>query len=512
MENLKELVKLVSKHKIKKVEVMGNASNYNSKMRSLYDGIISGEMDTDAAAMKILYDSEDSFESFRKLKNRLKNRLLNTIFFIDVDKPNFNDFQKAYYSCRRQLAAVDIIMGRGARKVAIELAEKTLKTSIEFEFTDVSLSLLKKLTRHYGLMETNSKKFLRYYQLTEEHLEIYNAETLAEQFHVKLRVAKRNLSFSNIPEVIEEVRKCNNKLEEFLGKVRSSNFITFAYHIMLTECELKKDYAGALKICNQALEELGKKKSKYTSGTFSFISRKVECLIKLQRQVDAEKAILNSLEIIPEGKINWYISYEKYMRLLFHKKEYQKAFDIFMKVSKEYGFQPVYKNIRELWKIYEAYYHFFIAIGKIDPSKTEHQTKKKFKLGKFLNEVPTYSTDRRGYNIPILIIQFLFLLQQKKYGIVIDKVEALNAYCYRHLKKDDTFRSNCFIKMLLLLPKCDFHKTAVERKSKLLLNKLKSVPLEEARQSAEVEIVPYEDLWEIVLDMLDHKFHRIKAR
>ena len=119
-----------------------------------------------------------------------------------------------------------------------------------------------------------------------------------------------------------------------------------------------------------------------------------------------------------------------------------------------------------------------------------------------------FSMDKKGVNIPILIIQLLFLLQRKEHGKFIDKCEALNAYSYRHLKKDDTFRSNCFIKMLLLLPKCNFHRIAVERKSKLLRAKLASVPLEIARQSAEIEIVPYEDLWGIVMDMLEAKFYK----
>jgi hypothetical protein len=62
--------------------------------------------------------------------------------------------------------------------------------------------------------------------------------------------------------------------------------------------------------------------------------------------------------------------------------------------------------------------------------------------------------------------------------------------------------------MLLLLPKCNFHRVAVARKSKVLVAKLQSVPLEIARQSAEIEIVPYEDLWEIVMDMLEAKFYK----
>ena len=80
------------------------------------------------------------------------------IFFIDVNKPKFNDSQRAYYIGQKSIAAIDILLGRGARKTAIELAEKTLRQVLKFEYTEVSVNLLKKLSRHYGAIEKNKKK------------------------------------------------------------------------------------------------------------------------------------------------------------------------------------------------------------------------------------------------------------------------------------------------------------------------------------------------------------------
>ena len=61
--------------------------------------------------------------------------------------------------------------------------------------------------------------------------------------------------------------------------------------------------------------------------------------------------------------------------------------------------------------------------------------------------------------------------------------------------------------MLIIIPKSNFHKQAIIRKTKQLRRKLESVPIEVAKQSNEVEIVPYEILWELVLDSLDNKFY-----
>ena len=61
--------------------------------------------------------------------------------------------------------------------------------------------------------------------------------------------------------------------------------------------------------------------------------------------------------------------------------------------------------------------------------------------------------------------------------------------------------------MLLCLPAASFHKKAVLRKADKYWKKLKDVPLEKANQSVELEIVPYEMLWEFVLEGLDEKWH-----
>ncbi len=94
---------------------------------------------------------------------------------------------------------------------------------------------------------------------------------------------------------------------------------------------------------------------------------------------------------------------------------------------------------------------------------------------------------------------------------VIDRVESLNLYCYRYLRKDDTYRSNCFIKMLLQLPKANFHREAVVRKTEKLYNKLIENPSNLSMQASEIEIMPYEMLWEYVLDSLDNKIHPTRS-
>jgi len=82
-------------------------------------------------------------------------------------------------------------------------------------------------------------------------------------------------------------------------------------------------------------------------------------------------------------------------------------------------------------------------------------------------------------------------------------MEGIEKYCSRYLKHNDTFRSNCFIKMLLQIPTYAFHRERVTRQTQKLYEMLCSVPMEVANQTYEIEIIPYEALWQITVSALE---------
>lgn len=164
-------------------------------------------------------------------------------------------------------------------------------------------------------------------------------------------------------------------------------------------------------------------------------------------------------------------------------------------------------QIREMWKIYGAFVHFLRQSRRVTAAADSAEVGK-FRMAKFLNEIPTYSQDKRGMNIPILIIQILFLTFERDYAQAIDRIEAIEKYCSRYLKQNDTFRSNCFIKMLLQMPAASFHQEAVLRKAQKYHEQLLSVPLEIANQTHEIEIIPYEDLWEMAVESLQNQIYK----
>ncbi len=502
-EELQALVEVVSKNKVKHIHVIGNPDSKATKFEQFYDALASGRLKNDKEAAAFFYQASPDHAAYRKLKERLQERLLNTLFFVDVNQADFNEYNQNYYTIYKDLAAIKILIARFSKKVAIPLAEKTIRLALKFELTDLVVILAKELYSHFAAIEGNLEKFKYYSKVAKDNLEILDAEDKADYYYAHLRFffAKSRAAKS---ELYQLAQKYSHELNLLGCHIQSYRFNYIAYLIHCLKFELANDYGGLLQQSQDAIKYFVKRKQQVpTTVMFSFYIRIFVCYLQQKNYSDAWKMIPKCLENTMEEVNNWFLALEYFVILSFHSNRLEEGYNFFEKAvqSSNFSKQPMY--IRERWVILKTYFYYFFFVQKKLLSNST--LLKQFRLSKFLNEVPIYRQDKRGANISILILQILFLLHQKKYNAIIDRAEGLRQYTYRYLRRDDTFRSHCFIRMLLTLPECSFNKTAVLRKADKYWQQLQAMPLNVAKQSAEIEIVPYETLWGFVLEELERE-------
>ncbi len=505
MEVLKELVNIVNKQAVKKLDIPGRHGKPETKINQLYEGIHSGAFETDADASNALYDTEPDNPTYKKLKYRLQQKLVKSFLLLDpksfISAPNFAATNK----CRADTTAAINLYYSNARQASYLLAKKTLNTAIKLEVTDLALSLCRLLRYYYNTVVSSPGKSKKYLELSYYYYELQGIEMKAETYYHKLFRISTQSGKKRI-EAEEIASKYVKELNEYCSKYRSSRLHTYAYTVHIYRYHLVNDYHNVLKVSKEASAYFETHYKNQKQKIINFLIYQLLCYIQLKDYKKGEKVAQRCLSYYSPGDINWFSALQYYIILCFHTRQYLKAYELIVQGKQQAKFKTLNIFGKENWRLFEAYANFLVKIGKIDVQRSSEKLKP-FRISKFLNEVPLYSTEKSRANIPILIIQLLFFLQQHQYAEVAGKVQTLNIYCYRYLRKDDTFRSNCFIKMLLMLPKANFNRTAVIRKTKPLLDKLHSVPLESARQSGEIEIIPYERLWHYILEMLDHKFH-----
>jgi hypothetical protein len=119
----------------------------------------------------------------------------------------------------------------------------------------------------------------------------------------------------------------------------------------------------------------------------------------------------------------------------------------------------------------------------------------------FLNDVPIYSADKLGANISILILQALWLLEERSFDRLLKMQKTLENYINRYIKKEvEHERGGIFLRMLLALVRSDFRKELAQKKAARYLEALQPKP--GVPSASSMEIYPYEQLWKLVLTKL----------
>ncbi|MDX1665669.1 MAG: hypothetical protein R3350_00485 [Saprospiraceae bacterium] len=506
-EALRELVYFVDKNRVKEIDIVGENGNGgdHSRLDEFYEGILSSRFENDKQAAEGLEFSGPRNNMYKKLRTSLQKRLLNTVFFIDLKGNAYTDRQKTYYEIQKNWAATRVLIGKNARTIGIRLCHKILKEAKKYEFSEIVLDIARYLRLHYGTREGDVNKFEKYNKLYRKYARIWQDENEVEEKYAELITRYVN----NKATQEESNRRAAEYYEELKHRLkRSKTYRTqfCGFLIRLIRHSSIHDYEKTKVVCEEAIALFESKPYTASVPLQVFYYQQLICYTQLKQYEEGRKAAEQCLLQLEKGSFNWFKYQELFLIFLMHTGRYQEAYKVFSETVGHRKLSYMPQSVRETWRIIEAYVHYLVDVGKVQPEEGDDRFTK-FRLGKFLNETPLFSKDRRGMNIPILIIQILFMIQQERYDRAIDRIEAIEKYCSRYLRKDDTFRSNCFIKMLLQIPASSFHKAAVLRKAEKYRKKLDSVPLDIANQTVEIEIIPYGKLWEMALETLDYEFH-----
>ncbi len=504
MEVLKSLAELLTRQKLYQAELIDEATLNQSKVGDLYHYIVNGKISSDQDAYSLIYDGQEKPASLKKLKSRLYDKMINSIFFIDQSGPNYKDLFLAAKSCYKNYAAIRLLWGNRKNDVGADLAEKTIKISIKYEFTDLNFLLSSLLCTYYLTFTRNFKKYEKYKNLKEYYLEALFAESTAEELYGSLGI---DLSKSSSGLSDEQLNFYSSKLSFLVEKRQSIKTTRFNLHSFLFQANLLlelKNYEQIISLADEGMAFYKSKGIKSSDAEYFLRTRAAVASFLLKKYQVAENLYKQNLQITGPSTSNWYATYNFYFALNIIQEKYLESYEIISKIFNTKEFEKrAHPMLVQLYKIKEAYIHFLVQLGKIDPSKSTEAPLRKFRLNRFLNDVPTYSKDKRGANISILIIQMLLLVQNKKYNQVIDKLDSLNMYSHRYLRSDNTFRSNCFIKMLAKLPDADYHPIRWQRYVKKFRDRLDEHPFELSYHNLDLEVIPFETLYDLVVEMLE---------
>ncbi len=512
MHELRELVSIVTRQKLRSASLLTlKALQPGPLSMRLYDLVVDGAVNTDEQAMAALYpDEPDRNISYQRIKKALRDYLVQMLLIIDLQLPHYNPRQRTYFDLCKKWSAIKILLGKNAHRTVLSLAEEVLKAALRYDFTDMALDMVRAMRLYYGSIEGNVKKYEHYGRHVRHLEEVLRYENLAEELYTDLviRYVNDKSTKRDVPHI---ARQYFAQIEPALEK-----YDTYRLHFTGRLIEIiiytsVNDYRKTIEICDKAIRFFDAKDYVANVPLQAFLYQEMVCYVQLRDYERGAKAAERGLQLLEQGSFNWFKYQELFLILSLHSRQYTEAYNIYQTTVKHRRFGGLPEGIRQIWKIFEAYLFYLIQIGRIRPDASDTPISR-IRIMRFLNDVPIFSKDRRGMNIPILIFHILYLILTKDYDAVIDRMEAIKKYTTRYLKRDDNYRSNCFIKMLLVMPDVGFHRVATVRKAESYLKMLRRVPLDFANQSHDIEIIPYEDLWEMALDSLENTIYKPRTR
>lgn len=471
-------------------------------LRTLYEIVREQKVTTDQEAQKAIYGDQNFDGAYKKLKQRLRDRLTDHVLKYGVVGRNLDNYSSRYRKCMMQAFAARSLIFSNARLPATYIGENLIRLTMQYEYTDLTIMIASDLIFYYSSVNYVPAKLSRYRALLDKMEVLYQRELLAAKYYSELQPAFGTSRAQKTDKYLTKAIQYSETVSSFLQDANLSyQLLLMSYLVIAQRYELEQNYKALLKSCTDAIDSMRNRKVNRVVGFYLMDIHRIICHLQLKRYPEAEEIAKFYFEkIMTPGHYNWFVlkSYLLIGRL--HSRNYQGAFDILTEVSNNKAYAKLPESLSQTWLVYDAHVQFLILTGKVNLPEGYQS---RFRLYKFLNDIPIFAKDKRGLNIAILIMHALILLQQRKFSEIIDRVDALNQYCHRHLRRDETFRSNCFIKMLLKVAKADFNRKRAERYAEPLLNKLHAAPLVLSDQTIEVEIIPYEDLWEMALELLD---------
>ncbi len=438
----------------------------------------------------------------KKETKKFLNFALDHVLLMNGGFPKSRSLGLQYYHCQKLLLLAEILNTLVLRTAAIVVAETLVSKSNKYYFLNLSFQAYriiysaKNQLGDFKGVDLATKQFqlyLKYYEL-EKKIEI--------EFNRLQRSV--SASAATNPQLITQADEIINQFEEYEGQLPSFYFHYFFYYIKYIKYSYSKKHDEVFKLAVGALDYFESLPFHYTPGKNLYSIIQIIYLIQ-NREYDTASFLINKTKAyLSPYSTTWYRVIENELILYFHKGDFNTAVELYFRSINKNAQVSNTNKLQDHWLLYEAYINLVLETN----SATYDGRRKRFSIQKFINDQPRFSKDKRAMNIPILIAQMVFFIVRKQYNKAIDRIESLDKYASRYLRNDETFRSNCFIKMLIEIPKNSFNRLRVERAAEKYFNRLLDSDIDLIDQPFEIEIIPYERLWAMIMNHLrpDHHY------
>ncbi len=394
-------------------------------------------------AREIVGDSSTS-QAYIQLRSKVKRRLLGHLFDLDLNKGSV--MRRMMYSNMRRVFMIRVLAMLGARGAAMSLVPMALTRARKFEFTLEAIELLR-LSRTYASFRGNRLEFKKYDGELAHMLLLLSAEnriaSLTERFDVE------SIGRSDVGRRLKLiVTQSLVEAEQIFADFPTFNVGLNYFRIATTAAEIGYNFERSIRLCGEAaafFADYPHLQNPSFDGQFAL--KRLTASISLRALEKGQLAAKECKQYFESGTNNWFVVMEHEFLLYLHGLKFDLASACLTEVVSNRRFESQAEQVRQKWAGFGHY---------IDFVRPEAAPRKTQPFNKSIREIPIYAKDKAGYNITLIILQYLVLVDRGKFDEIITRSEALSQYLTRNLRMKQSKQLYAFIKCLVLLQKHDF--------------------------------------------------------
>ncbi len=500
MKELIEIARVVFRLHKRKLDLSGQMGPSKAKSNAFMKALLNGEIETDAQAARMLYDSTPTDVRYRQLKSRIRRRLLDLLPGPDGEDSDLMPEQRSRLSADREWAMARMLWSHGAKESASQLAERVWAVAVQHKFTDLVVQSAVLIREHFSQL-ARVREYERFDQSLQSHWPIYQAEIEARsEFEIVLLATASTDPFAE--GAVERIQKCCEQLIVLSERFDSPSIMQLTLLADALRCEWLQDYATAIEISDRAFVFLAENKM-YTCPhkSFSFDLLTLRCHLYLRDYTNGKSAAEARLSMYALGTPAWYRITELFFLLSMHTGKYLNALAVQQEVLSGEPVKDGSAAEAKRWQVYGLYLHLVFETDRAEKAHFHGSKRLASRWNAWLGDRKRDGIEDSDWFFPLAVARICLLLLKKKNPLAATCAARLDEHLAktRHRLSE---RSRLFWKMLRTVAQ-----KGIRPDNGRLVDKYHRALLAMTYRHCDsedcTEILPYEKLWALLLTKAD---------
>jgi hypothetical protein len=505
--HLLELSSIIAEYGLN-VDLLPSRPKSNDLASSLLRSIREAHATTDREAIEYLNAGRGPSDpqQYVLAKSRLKRRLLSSILFLNL-RPEKNSEQTIrFFRLQRRLAQVKVLLRFGGERNVLQEARKGYRIATHFDLTAEALEFAVILRGYYSRVG-DSTKFERYAAIVTALMLRRDAELAANEAYQRFGPYYiKRVSYDE--RTAEILRLGIERIDALRTSVRSSTIEIISYRLRIYSFDMQARYDEVYRLATEAVAYLDTLPGIATSSDFGeFALYQLSSCIQTRDLERGRAASVAVCAYYPQGTYNWFLAQEACFVFFMSMQHYDSSRLAFAQVLGHTNYVLLPEFQQQRWRLYELYLLF--ATGELR-NMLSKKTKRAVALRELLASANEIKGDRPGFGFSIRLIYILYLIEKGSFDELTESIESFRTFVSRYVKPSTYPRSNAFAKLIGLVERYSYNYLVVKTKASKHVAAMNEVKISHAEANENIQIFPYELIWERVLESL-RKHQRVRA-